>query len=70
MSQIPENNDNSGDDTNNSDQPKKRSLTIFDAMLVLALLFITLATFRMFVILREYSANWPFSDGSPWSVGG
>ena len=48
---------------------KKKGLSVFDVMLMVSLLFITLATFRLVLVLREYNPGWPFECGSPWSTG-
>lgn len=51
------------------DAEKKKGLNVFDVMLMVSLLFVTLATFRLVMALREYNSGWPFEGGSPWSTG-
>ena len=55
--------------------PEKKGLVnsfltmgIYNAMLLLSLVFIFLATLNMLGVLRTYSEGFPFSDGFPWST--
>lgn len=48
-------------------EKKKRGFTLFDGMLIASLLMITIATFMMVSILREYNGSWPFGGGAPWN---
>lgn len=43
------------------------SMDIYNVMLLLALIFIFLATLNMLGVLRTYNEGFPFSDGYPWS---
>ena len=45
------------------------SMTIYDSLLILAFVFIVLATLRLFFVLRQYSESFPFGGGTPWSTG-
>jgi len=55
-------------------QPKKQglvaslfSMDIYNAMLLLSLVFIFLATLNMLFVLRTYNGSFPFGGGFPWS---
>lgn len=57
------------------DQSKKQglaaslfSMDIYNAMLLLSLVFILLATLNMLGVLRTYNANFPFDLSFPWST--
>lgn len=56
-----------------SDETGKKSLlesiTIYDTMLVLSFIFVTMAAFRLFFAIRTYSDGFPFVGGYPWRTG-
>ena len=54
-----------------ADEKKKKDWELFNlwnCLLIVSLLFISFATFRLVFVLRFYSPDWPFG-GSPWSTG-
>ena len=58
-----------------ADQEKKQgfvgsflSMGIYNAMLLLSLVFIFLATLNMLGVLRTYNGSFPFGGGFPWST--
>ena len=59
-----------------ADAEQKQSLVssflnmgIYNAMLLLSLVFICLATLNMLGVLRTYNGSFPFGGGFPWSTG-
>ena len=44
------------------------SMGIYNAMLLLSLIFICWATLNMLGVLRTYSESFPFGGGFPWST--
>lgn len=44
------------------------SITVFESMLVISFFFIALATILLFTVLRQYSENFPFGGGMPYST--
>ncbi|MEL7497512.1 MAG: hypothetical protein AAFN77_07870 [Planctomycetota bacterium] len=56
-------------DDNETEKDKSWELfNLYNCMLMLSLLFITAATFRLIMVLRDYSPSWPFG-GAPWETG-
>ena len=44
------------------------NMGIFNAMLLLSLVFISLATLNMLGVLRTYNGSFPFDGSFPWST--
>ena len=44
------------------------SMGIFNAMLLVSLIFILLATLKLLGVLQTYNEDFPFGSGYPWST--
>ena len=64
-----------GPEASQEAEPKKKglmgsllSMDIYNVMLLVALLFIVLATLHLLGVLRTYNPNFPFDLSFPWST--